>query len=125
MEPDKTSPLEVLAACFALSSTGGLAALLRSGRRLDWRIVASAMLYSGLTGLVIGLVWYNYFDGRQNIFFLLGVSGLAGLGGTTLIDLLLQVFTNGGVTIEIAPKGKKPKRRAADTADECDADDFE
>lgn len=99
----KLSALEVLASCFTISSLGGLAALLRSGKPLNWRTVATALLYSGIVGLVIGLVWYQYFSGQDNIYFLIGVSGLAGLGGTTLLDFVLQVISKGGVNIFITP----------------------
>ena len=107
--PDRLSPLQVLVACFSLSSLGGLAALLRSGKPITTRTIVSAVLYSGLTGLIIGLIWYNYFSGRDNIYFLVGVSGLAGLGGTTLLDFTLQVLSKGGVNITIAPKADDTK----------------
>lgn len=100
----KLSVFEVLASCFTISSLGGLAALLRSGRSLTGRVVLSAVLYSGIVGLVIGLVWYQYFSGQDNIYFLIGVSGLAGLGGTTLLDFVVQVLSKGGVNIHISPK---------------------
>lgn len=108
---DKFHPLHVLAAGFALSSLGGLAALLRSQKQLTVRNVVSAMLWSGLTGLLIALTWYNYFNDQGNIYFLLAVSGLAGIGGTTVVDLAMQVCKAGGVNIVITPKadenGKK------------------
>lgn len=104
--PDRLTPLQVLLACFTLSSLGGLAALMRSGAVLTWRSVLSALLYSGVFGLVYSLVWYNYFDGeRQNFFFLIGSSGLVGLGGTTLLDFAVQVMARGGVKIVLKPDG--------------------
>ena len=106
--PDKLTPLQVLAASFAISSLGGLAALLRSDRDLCWRNAASAILYSGIVGLIIALLWYNVFDGKGNMYFLLGVSGLAGIGGTNLVDFLIQVVKKGGVHISINP-GDRPK----------------
>jgi hypothetical protein len=101
---DKITPLQVFMACFGLASLGGLTALLRSGRPLTVRTLTAAVLYSGLMGVIIGLVWYNYFDGQNNVFFLMGVSGLAGLGGTTLLDFVVQLISKGGVNIIIKPK---------------------
>lgn len=90
MTDDKFDPRHILAAAFAISSLGGLAALLRSNRTLSWRVVAAALLYSGISGLTIALIWYNNFSENGNIYFLLGVSGLAGIGGTTVIDFAIQ-----------------------------------
>jgi len=97
-------PLKVFAAAFAISSVGGLAALLRSKHSLSLRSICSAMLYSGITGLVIALLWYSYFDGNQNLYFLLGVSGLAGIGGTTVLDFCVQVLKNRGIHIIVNPR---------------------
>lgn len=92
---DKLTPFDVFVSCFSISSLAGLAALLRNGKPLTWRMVAAAVLYSGIFGLVIGLLWFNYFGGQDNIYFLIGVSGLAGLGGTTLLDFVVQGLANG------------------------------
>lgn len=100
----KLGVIEVLTSCFTISSLGGMAALLRSGKVITWRTGASAFLYSGIMGLVIGLVWYQYFSGQDNVYFLIGVSGLAGLGGTTLLDFVMQVMAKGGVSIIVVPK---------------------
>ena len=88
---------KVILAAFGISSVGGLAALLRSKKPLTWRNVAAAFLYSGMMGLCIGLLWYN-------IPFLLGVSGLAGIGGTTVVDFIIQLFRKGGFDVIIRPK---------------------
>lgn len=103
MLDDKLTPFQILAACFGLSSLAGVAALLRSNKILDPRTVIAAFLYSGLFGLVIGLVWFNYFA-PANHYFLVGVSGLAGLGGVSLIDVLVQLITRGvSVKIHVDP----------------------
>ncbi len=116
--PDKMTPFQVFLASFSISSLAGLAALLRSERELSWRAAASAMLYSGMMGVIIALLWYNFFDGEGNLYFLLGVSGLAGIGGTTVLDFVVQVIKKGGVHISISP-GSKPKP-PADTEDRTD-----
>lgn len=105
---NRLEPLHVFLSAFAISSLGGLAALLRSNRELSLRAVVSAVLYSGIMGLIIALLWYNWFDGQGNLYFLLGVSGLAGVGGTTVLDFIIQVIKKGGVTINIAPGDEPP-----------------
>lgn len=104
MGDDRFHALQVFLSCFSISSLGGLAALLRSGKKITVRAILSSMLYSGLVGLVIGLVWYRFLSGDENIYFLIGVSGLAGLGGATVLDFVVQVITKGGLNITIRPK---------------------
>ena len=119
--PDNLDPLRVFLTSFAISSLGGLAALLRNNKPIDTRKIVSAMLYSGLMGLIIALLWYKYFDGQGNTYFLLGVSGLAGIGGTTAVDFIIQVIKKGGVHIEINPgdgSDKKPDPQEQDDDDE-------
>ena len=111
--PDKFDPKLTLSAAFAISSLGGLAAMLRSNKPLSVRAVLSAILYSGVMGLIIALLWYNYFDGNGNIYFLLGVSGLAGVGGTTVLDFVVQAFKSGGVHITITPGEEPPSAEGA------------
>lgn len=100
---DKISPIQLFLAAMTLSSVGGLAALLRSNNTLSARAIASAVLSSGVMGLVIALTSYTYF-GVTNPFFLLGVCGLAGIGGTTVVDFLVLVMKNGGLDVNISPK---------------------
>jgi hypothetical protein len=38
------------------------------------------------------LAWYEYYDGKDNIAFLLAISGLAGIGGATALDLIRLFF---------------------------------
>lgn len=105
---DKFEPFKVFLSAFAISSIGGLAALLRSRQPLSPRTILSAVLYSGLMGLIIALLWYNWFDGQGNIYFLLGISGLAGIGGTTVLDFIIQVIKQGGLTINISAGDNPP-----------------
>lgn len=92
-DPNDYDPLRLFEATSALSSFAGLAELLRSGRPITTRAVLSAMLNSGLIGLAIGLVWYHKFLGDGNVYFLVGVCVLAGLGGATFIDFAISSFT--------------------------------
>jgi hypothetical protein len=111
------NPLHVFIAAFVIAGLGGLAALLRSARELSWRNALSALLSSGLMGLTIALLWYNYFEGKQNIYFLLGLCGLAGLGGVTVIDFILKIAKKGGLSIVIQPGDGDPDGPEGDQDD--------
>jgi hypothetical protein len=90
-----------------LSSLGGLAALLRAGkvRSLTKRLVISAILNSGLFGLIVGLLlWDSYKD--KNMALLIGVSALAGFGGSTLIEFAFQVLRQ-VIVSRYTPKGEE------------------
>lgn len=100
---DKFEPIRIFISAFGIASLGGLAALLRSKKELTLRSVSSAILSSGIVGLIIALTWYNYFNKEGNIYFLLGVSALAGIGGMTVTDFVIQLLKNGGINISIAP----------------------
>jgi len=109
---EKLTPLQILVSCFTISSVAGLAAMLRSRKRLSWRNVFGASLYSGVIGLLLGLLWYNYFDGvEQNYCFLVGMCGLAGLGGATGLDVLFALLSGKSclnISISSDSKPKKP-----------------
>jgi UDP-N-acetylmuramyl pentapeptide phosphotransferase/UDP-N-acetylglucosamine-1-phosphate transferase len=87
---DSKDPINVVIMSGSLASFAGLAELLRSGRELTWRAVASALLNSGLIGAAIGLVWWNKYDADP--YFLIGVCVLAGLGGATFADFAIQLL---------------------------------
>jgi len=87
---------------FGVAALGGLAALLRGKEDLNLRSVLSSILYSGIIGLIVALMWYNYFEGKGNIPFLLAVSGLAGIGGATALDLM-KIFFQGKINLHIEP----------------------
>lgn len=104
-------PWHILASCFTVSSIAGLAQLLRSDRPLTWRNIVSAVLYSGISGLIIGLLWFNYFSGSDNVYFLVGISGLAGIGSVSILDLIMQLIAgNIGLQINV----KKPELKGDD-----------
>jgi len=108
---DRWTPLQVLISAFSISSLAGLAALLRSEKQLSIRVVLSTILYSGMSGVIIALIWYRHFgsagNGEGSIFFLLGISGLAGIGGTTMLDFVVEVIKKGGINITFAPGEKQ------------------
>lgn len=97
------STIQLLCTAFVLSAIGGLASLLRSGNPLTYRAIFTAILYNGMMGLLIALVWWNYFH-ETNIYLLLGVSGLAGMGGVTVVDFLIRVIKKGGLHITVSPQ---------------------
>lgn len=105
---EKLGPFELFVSAFGISSVGGLAALLRSKKELTVRSILSATLYSGVTGLIIAFLSYNYF-GVTNPYFLLGVCGLAGIGGSTVLDFVVTALQNGGLNIRISPGNDKDK----------------
>lgn len=83
-------PVRLFGGIYLAASLAGLSALLRSKQPLTVRAVVSAMLNSGFIGTIIGLVWYmQYRD--TNLFFLVGVSVLAGLGGGATIEFAFQL----------------------------------
>jgi hypothetical protein len=101
MPQQPLDPGYVFLLAFGTSSLAGLAALLRSGQTISIRSLLSAWLNSGLLGLAIAFIWYNYFEGDQNPWFLLGVSILAGLGGYTVIDFVITLLVSKGWNITI------------------------
>ena len=102
------SPFQVLLSCFTISSLGGFFSYLRSDNKFRLRDAVAITFYTGLVGLVIGLLWFTWFA-PDNLFFLIGVSGLAGLGGSTAIDIVLKLIKSGGIQINIQPKDDEEK----------------
>jgi uncharacterized membrane-anchored protein len=94
---EKLNPIYVFVSAFGVSSFAGLAALLRAGKQVNSVAILSAVLNSGMLGLAIALVWYNKF--QDNIYFLIGICVLAGLGGATLVDFMVAAFKSGGLSI--------------------------
>ena len=103
---NQIDPLLIFSATFLISAFAGLATLLRSQKTLYLRSIISAMLNSGLFGLAIGLIWYKYYY-TDNIWFLMGISLMAGLGGITIVDFVLEIIKRGGLIISIQQKKDK------------------
>jgi hypothetical protein len=81
-------PLNFALLVLPVASLAGLASLLRSERDLNWRSVASAMINSGLFGTSIAMFGYNKWD----IWLLLSLSILSGLGGNALVDFVIDLI---------------------------------
>jgi hypothetical protein len=107
---DKLNPLYVFLSAFGVSSFAGLAALLRAGKKVDAIAILSAVLNSGMLGLAIALVWYHKF--QDNIYFLIGVCVLAGLGGATLVDFFVAAFKAGGISVGGVTVGLRTEGKA-------------
>lgn len=101
------TPLQVFASAFCVSSFAGLAALLRSDQPLTLRSFASATMYSGSMGLIIAFLWYKNYGEAGDPYFLLGVSGLAGIGGVTVVDLVSIAIKKGGLIVKALEKDQK------------------
>lgn len=84
-----TQPYLLFATAFSVSAVGGLAALLRSGRPISRKSVATYTLNAGVVGLGISLVWYHRF--RDELELLVGLCVVAGLAGMRSVDALLEV----------------------------------
>lgn len=78
----------IFSAAFLLSALAGVAALLRSRSRITPKSVATSSLNSGLMGLGVSLVWYQK---SEDVYFLIGLCVLVGLGGQPTFDFVLAV----------------------------------
>jgi hypothetical protein len=92
----------IFIAAFGLSACASLAALLRSGKPLHRLSVTISVLNSGFLGLGFSLLWYTSF--QENIYALLGVCVLSGLGGMTTVEFAMKVFRNGGFNISFGKR---------------------
>lgn len=77
----------------ALSSLSGLAARLRVGIAVSVSDVARAIFVSGVVGLIVSFLLYDYFVPKGSVYLWVGVSMLAGAGGHGIFDLLLNLLT--------------------------------
>lgn len=93
--------LSVFASAFGVSAFAGLATLLRFSRKLSKLAVISAMLNSGFMGLAISLIWYQNYKEDANVHGLIGICVLAGMGGSTITDVLISVLSGAGIKVVI------------------------
>lgn len=106
--------LSVFASAFGVSACAGLATLLRFAKKVSKLSVASAILNSGLLGLAISLIWYQNYREEKNVYSLVGFCVLAGMGGSSVTDLIFSVLSGVGVRVLITRE---------DTTHEDDAHD--
>jgi len=94
--------LAVFASAFGVSAFAGLATLLRfSSKKLSYVAIASAMLNAGFLGLAIALIWYQNYRKAENVHGLIGICVLAGMGGSTITDLLISLLAGAGIKVII------------------------
>lgn len=79
--------LTIFVCAFIVSGLSSTAALLRSSDPLSFRKFISSFLNSGMLGLGIALLWYNHFF--QDLYFLIGLSLVAGLTGVKGVEVAL------------------------------------
>jgi hypothetical protein len=101
MSEEQLHALLVFASAFGAASFAGLATLLRFARRISKLSVISAMLNSGFLGLAIALIWYQNYRDAKNVYGLIGICVMAGMGGSTLTDLLLSLLAGAGIRVTI------------------------
>lgn len=92
MDPQQMEPTTLFGGIVAASSLAGLGALLRSGRTLTTRAVASSLINSGILGGIVALAQYKVYAGEKNLYLLIAISVLAGLGGTNLLEFIMAGF---------------------------------
>jgi hypothetical protein len=102
MNEDYLMLLSVFAAAFGLAAFAGLATFLRFAKKVSKLSVLSAMLNAGFMGLAIALIWYQNYRDAQNIYGLIGICVVAGMGGGTLTDILISVLSGAGIRVIIA-----------------------
>ena len=93
--------LFVFFSAFGAASFAGLATLLRFPKKLSKLAVVSAMLNAGFMGLAISLIWYQNYRNAENVYGLIGVCVVAGMGGSTLTDLVISLLAGAGIQITI------------------------
>jgi len=118
MTDDTFHALSVFLSAFGAASFAGLATLLRFAKKLSKLSVVSAMLNAGFLGLAIALLWYQNYRQAENVYGLIGVCVLAGMGGSTLTDLVITVLTGAGIHVTIVHDRDQPGRRGANEQDD-------
>lgn len=93
--------LAVFFSAFGSASFAGLATLLRFAKKISKLAVISAMLNAGFLGLAIALIWYQNYRKAENIYGLIGICVLAGMGGSTITDLLISILAGAGIRVTI------------------------
>lgn len=101
MQNDYPHALSVFASAFGVSAFAGLATLLRFARKLSKLAIISAMLNAGFMGLAIALIWYQNYRASENVYGLIGICVLAGMGGSTLTDLAISLLSGAGIKVTI------------------------
>jgi hypothetical protein len=117
---EHVNALLVFASAFGVAAFAGLATLLRFAQRLTKLTITSAMANSGFLGLSIALLWYESYCKEENVYGLIGFCVLAGMGGSSVTDLVFSLLAGAGIKVIIVrdeeekeDKDKKGKKGAA------------
>ncbi len=102
----------VFVAAFLVSAFAGLAALLRSPSPLTIRSAVTSFLNCGSMGLAVSLVWYSQF--KDNPYVLVGMCGMAGLGGLATVEWLVESLKKFGLLGKVAEFGSVPPKKGED-----------
>ncbi len=114
MADEHLHALSVFASAFGAASCAGLATLLRFARKISKLTVISAMLNAGFLGLAIALIWYQNYRQAENVYGLIGVCVLAGMGGSTLTDLAISLLSGAGIKVIIHHEREYEEQKAHD-----------
>lgn len=101
MSDEHFHALSVFLSAFGSASFAGLATLLRFAKKISKLAIVSAMLNAGFLGLAIALIWYQNYRKAENIYGLIGICVLAGMGGSTITDLLISILAGAGIRVTI------------------------
>lgn len=98
---DANHPIWVFLSAFGVSAFAGMATYLRFSRNLSRLGCVSAIMNAGCMGLAIALLWYQNFRKSENVYGLIGICVLAGMGGSTVTDILWSVLSGAGIKVTI------------------------
>lgn len=101
MFADMAHPIWVFLSAFGVSAFAGLATYLRFSRKVSRLGLISAMLNAGCLGLAISLIWYQHYRKTENVYGLIGICVMAGMGGSTVTDILWSVMSGAGIKVTI------------------------
>jgi hypothetical protein len=108
----------IFAASFGCAAFAGLATFLRFTKKITKLRLVSTMLNSGFLGLAIALLWYKNFQEDKNIYSLVGICVLSGMGGSTLTDALISLLGAGGLRINIIHEREQHAHQPFQTDDD-------
>lgn len=117
MAEDVFHALSVFCSAFGVAAFAGLATLLRFARKLSKLTVVSAMLNAGFLGLAIALIWYQNYRKAENVYGLIGVCVLAGMGGSTFTDIVISLLSGAGIRVTITHERERHESNHDDAAD--------
>jgi hypothetical protein len=94
-------PIWVFLSAFGVAAFAGLATYLRFSRKMSVLGLVSALLNAGCLGLAISLLWYQHYRNSENVYGLIGICVLAGMGGSTVTDLAWSILSGAGLKVTI------------------------